>query len=144
MSWHFEEVSDLAPCFALRRTVFIEEQGFAEADEWDALDADAVHLLASDDTGPLGTARLLREGAEFAGNTGRIGRICVAKSARGTGLGAAIVRDAIERLRARGCTRVILGGQMRAAGFYEKLGFRPIVPVYDDGGVPHQEMEQAL
>ncbi|KAA2313449.1 GNAT family N-acetyltransferase [Pseudooceanicola sediminis] len=144
MTWRFEEVSDPAPCFALRRTVFIQEQGFAEADEWDALDADAVHLLASDATGPLGTARLLCEGAAFAGNTGRIGRICVAKPARGTGLGAAIVRDAVERLRARGCTRVILGAQVRAAGFYEKLGFRPCGQVYDDGGVPHQEMDLAL
>lgn len=129
-------VADPAPCFALRRTVFIEEQGFAEAEEWDALDAAAEHLLARVDGRPAGTARLLAEPG-----AGRIGRICVLPASRGIGLGARLVRAGIARLAERGFDRIVLGAQVRAMGFYETLGFAPLGPVYDDGGVPHREME---
>ncbi len=36
-------------CFAVRRAVFIEEQGIPEAEEWDALDATCTHYLAAGD-----------------------------------------------------------------------------------------------
>ena len=74
---------DIATCRALRRRVFIEEQGVSEADELDDLDDQAIHLLATKDGTPLGSARLL-----VLGETGKIGRVCVLPQARGTGLGA--------------------------------------------------------
>ncbi len=64
--------AELPLCLALRRTVFIEEQGVSEADEVDGLDDSATHLLAFVDGAPAGTARLLQ-----AGDTGKIGRVCV-------------------------------------------------------------------
>ena len=133
------ETDDLAACHALRRTVFIEEQGIAEAEEWDDLDGQAVHLLAREGDTPLGTARLFVEGTE-----GRIGRVCVAKPARGTGLGAALIREGVARLAAVGCTRILLGAQCYAIPFYEKLGFTAVGPEYDDAGIPHREMERRL
>ncbi|MGI3166589.1 GNAT family N-acetyltransferase [Pseudooceanicola sp. 200-1SW] len=139
MSLTIAPVADPAPCFALREEVFMAEQGFTAEEEWDDLDAGAEHLLARLDGVPVGTARLLEEPG-----AGRIGRICVVKSARGTGLGAALVRAGIERLAARGHARIVLGAQVRAMGFYEGLGFRAIGPEYDDGGVPHREMELRL
>ena len=75
---------DIATCRALRRIVFIDEQGVSEADEVDNLDGQAIHLLATQDGQPLGSARLL-----ILGDTGKIGRVCVLKEARGTGLGRA-------------------------------------------------------
>ncbi|THD76635.1 GNAT family N-acetyltransferase [Thalassobius vesicularis] len=139
MNWQIEEAEGLDEVHALRRTVFIEEQGVPEADEWDDLDGSAVHLLARVDGVPVGTARLLIDG-----DTGRIGRICVARAARGTGLGAALVQDGIARLRAQGLRMVRLGAQVHATGFYEKLGFAVCGPVYDDAGIDHHEMEQTL
>ena len=38
MTVAIKETDDIATCRALRRTVFIEEQGVSEADEIDALD----------------------------------------------------------------------------------------------------------
>lgn len=139
MSLHVEVVADPAPCFALREEVFIQEQGFAPEEEWDDLDAGAEHLLATRDGTAIGTARLLKEPG-----AGRIGRICVRKSARGTGLGAELVRAGIARLAEQGFTRIVLGAQVRAMGFYETLGFAPCGEVYDDGGVPHREMALVL
>ncbi|MFD1342693.1 GNAT family N-acetyltransferase [Litorisediminicola beolgyonensis] len=124
---------------ALRHAVFVDEQGFSEEDEFDARDHDALHLMLSDGETLVGCARVFSADGE-----GRIGRICVARSHRGRGLGARLVEAGMSELRARGETRVALGAQVRAQGFYEALGFLPRGEVYDDGGVPHQMMERAL
>jgi len=65
----------------------------------------------------------------------------VLKSARGTGLGAALINEAIAIARARpGVTEAKLGAQIQALGFYEKLGFTAVGPVYDDAGIDHRDM----
>lgn len=133
-------VSDYAPCIALRRAIFIEEQGIAEADEIDDLDDEAVHLLAVIQGQPAGTARILVDGS-----LGKIGRICVVPQHRGTGLGAALVKASMEHLRKiDGITQAKLGAQDHAIGFYERLGFTPTGPFYDDAGIPHQDMVRSL
>jgi predicted GNAT family N-acyltransferase len=127
---------DIATCRALRRAVFIEEQGVAEADEIDDQDEAAIHLLATDDGRPVGSARLL-----VMGNTGKVGRVCVLAPARGTGLGAALMRAAVDQARTiPGITHVKLGAQTHALGFYERLGFRPYGDIFDDAGIPHRMM----
>lgn len=127
---------DIATCRALRRKVFIEEQGVSEADEVDDLDDQAIHLLATENGTPLGSARLL-----VLGETGKVGRVCVLAGARGTGLGAALMRAAIAEFRKiPGVTKVKLGAQTHALGFYERLGFTATGPEYLDAGIPHRDM----
>ncbi|MEK6217222.1 MAG: drug:proton antiporter, partial [Boseongicola sp.] len=53
---------DIATCQAIRRNVFIVEQGISEADDLDGLDDVAIHLLATVGANPVGTARLLVKG----------------------------------------------------------------------------------
>ncbi|PZR01113.1 MAG: drug:proton antiporter [Cereibacter sphaeroides] len=131
---------DIATCRRLRRTVFIEEQGVSEADEVDGRDEEAIHLLATVDGRPVGTARILIEG-----NTGKIGRVCVLPDQRGSGLGAALIRAAVDELRAiPEVKRAKLGAQVHALGFYERLGFTPIGPVYMDAGIEHRDMVMTL
>lgn len=135
-----EVTRDIATCRALRREVFIVEQGVSEADELDGLDDSAIHLLAFDGDTPVGTARLL-----VKGQTGKIGRVCVRASARGTGLGAALIRAALDTLRhERGVTSAALGAQAQTTGFYEKLGFRVIGDAFMDAGIVHRHMVQDL
>jgi ElaA protein len=131
---------DLATCLAIRRKVFIDEQGVSETDEVDGLDPVALHLLAMQDAAPVGTARLLVEGA-----VGKIGRVCVLPQARGTGLGAALIRAAVVELQAMpGVAKAKLGAQVHALGFYERLGFEAMGQVYMDAGIPHRDMVMAL
>lgn len=131
---------DIAACRALRREVFINEQGVSEADEVDGLDDSAIHLLAVDGDAPVGTARLLVKGA-----VGKIGRVCVLPAARGTGLGAALILAALEELRrVPGVTEARLGSQSHATGFYEKLGFVVEGDEFLDAGIPHRRMRRAL
>ncbi len=132
--------TDIAACRALRRAVFIEEQGVDEAIEVDDLDGEAIHILARVDGQPVGSARLL-----IHGEVGKIGRVCVLAQARGTGLGVALMRAAVARLQAEpGVTKAKLGAQTHALGFYAALGFAPYGPVFEQAGIAHQEMVLAL
>lgn len=135
-----ELTEDIATCHAIRRAVFIEEQGIAEAEEWDDLDGQAIYLLAWQDGEAVGTARIFLDGS-----TGKIGRVCVMPAARGTGLGRQLIKAAVDVLRSRhGVLQARLGAQVQAMGFYEKLGFAPVGEVYDDAGIPHQDMVRDL
>ncbi|WP_430465387.1 GNAT family N-acetyltransferase [Tabrizicola sp.] len=134
------ETRDIATCRALRRTVFIEEQGVSEADEVDDKDDEAIHLLATLNGEPVGSARLL-----VLGETGKIGRVCVLAQMRGTGLGAKLMQAAVDRFRAvPGVRQVKLGAQTHALGFYERLGFTAVGPEFDDAGIAHRNMVLTL
>ncbi|MFE8937671.1 GNAT family N-acetyltransferase [Streptomyces sp. NPDC007872] len=142
--------ADREACFAVRREVFVEEQGVPKELEYDAYDATAVHVLAVRADGlPLGTGRLLHD-ADAAGKTGgdasvgSLGRLAVAKAARGLGVGAALVRGIEDAARERGLAAVDLHAQTHALGFYERLGYEAYGPEFPDAGIPHRAMRKAL
>ncbi|MFD5325023.1 GNAT family N-acetyltransferase [Streptomyces sp. NPDC127092] len=141
---------DRDACFAVRREVFVVEQGVPRELEYDAYDETAVHLLAVRADGvPLGTGRLLL-GADAVDKTGAdasvgsLGRLAVAGAARGLGVGAALVRGIEEAARERGLTAVDLHAQTHALGFYERLGYVAYGPEFPDAGMPHRAMRRAL
>ncbi|MGW0907904.1 GNAT family N-acetyltransferase [Streptomyces sp. NPDC002853] len=141
---------DLEACFAVRKEVFVVEQQVPEDLEYDAYDADAVHVIAVRDDGlPLGTGRLLTGAAAAAKNggdalVGALGRLAVTKEARGLGVGAALVRAIEDAARARGLTAVDLHAQTHALGFYERLGYEVYGPEFPDAGIPHRAMRKSL
>jgi predicted GNAT family N-acyltransferase len=122
---------------AIRRAVFIEEQGVPEALEWDADDAGARHLLAilADGT-PIGCARLLPDG--------HIGRMAVLPAWRGRGVGRALLAAAIRLARAQGHATIRLSAQIHAAKFYANAGFVPVGDPYEEAGIPHVAMQKCL
>ena len=131
-----EETRDIPLCRALRRTVFIEEQGVSEAVEVDDLDEVAIHLLALQDGRVIGSARLL-----VKGEIGKIGRVCVLREGRGQGIGAALIRAAVARLRqVDGVKMAKLGAQTHALGFYAGLGFVAVGDDYIEAGIEHRDM----
>ena len=67
--------------------------------------------------------------------------------AQGLGLGRALLEAATERLRAAGhreATLWVFAANTGARGFYERLGFAALGPVYDDAGIPHRRMARAV
>ena len=136
MTLRIEETRDITACRALRRTVFIEEQGVSESVEVDDLDGEAIHLLATLDGRAIGSARLLLQGT-----VGKIGRVCVLREGRGHGIGAALIRAAVARLRqVDGVAKAKLGAQTHALGFYAALGFVAVGEVYIEAGIEHRDM----
>ena len=127
---------DIATCRALRRTVFIEEQNVSEDEELDDLDDEAIHILARVEGQPVGSARII-----LIDTIGKIGRVCVLKDQRGTGLGATLIKKCLEVLRDQpNIETAKLGSQTHAIGFYERLGFTAYGPEYDDAGILHKDM----
>ena len=122
---------------AIRRAVFIDEQGVPEALEWDADDADAKHLLVvlADGT-PIGCARLLPDG--------HIGRMAVLPAWRGRGVGRALLAAAICLARAQGHATIRLSAQTHAAKFYADAGFVAEGDPYEEAGIPHIAMQKCL
>jgi YbgC/YbaW family acyl-CoA thioester hydrolase len=126
---------------AVRRAVFIDEQGIAVEDEWDEADAQAIHAVVSNPLGQaLATGRLLSAGPGVA----RIGRMAVLRAMRGTGLGRRVLLHLMDAARARGDEVVRLSAQRSAEGFYQGMGFTAIGAPYDEVGIPHIEMEMRL
>ncbi|WP_190175789.1 GNAT family N-acetyltransferase [Streptomyces naganishii] len=145
-----EDPADREACFAVRKQVFVAEQGVPEDIEYDAHDAVALHVLAVREDGlPLGTGRLLYGEAAAAktggeAGVGSLGRLAVARQARGRGVGVALVRAIEDAARVRGLTAVDLHAQTHALGFYERLGYEAYGPEFPDAGIPHRAMRRVL
>ncbi|MDP1646413.1 MAG: GNAT family N-acetyltransferase [Thiobacillus sp.] len=122
---------------AVRRAVFIDEQGVPEALEWDTDDAGAVHLLAVDREGQaIACARLLPDG--------HLGRMAVLPAWRGRGVGRALLAAALDAARTHGHTTLRLSAQTHAAGFYARAGFFAVGEDYEEAGIPHVAMQKRL
>jgi len=125
----------------VRTAVFIQEQGIAPEDEWDADDATALHAVLFDVNGqPLGNARLLQPST----NVAKVGRMAVLKEARGRGYGARLLQALLLEARRRGHQEVRLSAQRTAEQFYELHGFTLMGEPFDEVGIPHVEMRLLL
>jgi predicted GNAT family N-acyltransferase len=120
----------------IRFTVFVGEQAVPADLEIDDNDAHCVHALAYADGRAIGTGRLLPDG--------RIGRMAVLKDWRGQGAGRALLGRLIDAARQRGHREVALSAQVHALEFYRAEGFEPEGAVYEEAGIPHQEMRLRL
>lgn len=134
------DAPDFAICMAIRKQVFINEQGVPPDEEWDDFDNEATHFLLKVDGQPSGTARL-----RVVDGVAKIERVALLKHARGRGLGAALMRHVMgEAKKLPGITSAKLGAQLQALGFYETLGFTAYGDPYDDAGIPHRWMQATL
>lgn len=132
------------PASSVRTAVFVEEQGIAREDEWDAADATAVHAVVTNLLGmPVATGRLLRDGAANSGSA-RIGRMAVDRTLRGSGVGRQVIGALEQAARARGDQRVVLSAQRSAEGFYQRLGYQLVGEPYDEVGIAHIGMARLL
>jgi ElaA protein len=127
--------ADLVRALAIRIRVFVQEQKVPAEIELDADDRRAVHFLALKSGNAVGTARVvLKQGMA------KIGRMAVLKSSRRKGVGAALLKRAIALCRQHNARQVYLNAQVSVLGFYERMGFRAVGPVFREAGIPHRRM----
>lgn len=136
--------------FAVRLSVFVDEQGVGEAIEYDEHDesgSDATHFVAYDDGDPIGAARLRAAGDADptpSGDVGKVERVAVAADRRGDGWGRRVM-DAVEaRARKAGFDRLTLHAQTHVRGFYERLGYEAHGAEFEEAGIPHVAMDKEL
>ncbi|MEM9999404.1 MAG: GNAT family N-acetyltransferase [Pseudomonadota bacterium] len=133
-----ETAAQIEQCMSIREVVFVHEQGVPVDLERDGKDDSAIHYLAADDDDAVGTARVLVQPDRF-----KFQRVAVLGRARGTGVGAAIMRFMMADLSARAdaaSKRFFLSSQVSAIPFYEKLGFAVCSEEYEDAGIQHRDM----
>ena len=123
----------------IRSEVFVKEQGFY--DEYDEFDDIAKHMVMYSNEEPISTCRIYYN---YEKESYIIGRVAVLKEWRGKNIGRRILNAAEEYIRENGGKSVMLSGQVRVAGFYEKLGYIKQGETYLDEGCPHIWMKKNL
>jgi len=134
-----------AEASAIRKAVFVVEQGVPEEIELDQHDRLSVHALARDHAGrAIGTGRLLPAERHGALAIGHIGRMAVLAAWRGKGVGGALLERLVAAAGSRGDAEVALSAQTHALDFYRAHGFVAEGGEYLDAGIPHRAMRRAL
>ena len=122
----------------LRQDVFVVEQAcpYPDLDGRDD-EPDTRHVLLRDDALPgarglLGYARVLDDRQSW-----RIGRVAVARAARGRGLADHLMNTALEVSQGRD---VVLKAQSPLTGWYASFGFEVDGVAFLEDGIPHVPM----
>jgi putative N-acetyltransferase (TIGR04045 family) len=128
--------AELEGHFAVRRTVFVEQQRLFE-DDRDAHDEHALHAVATVNGDVVGAVRLY----PLSGTLWKGDRLAVLPGHR---FGAELVRFAVRTAGERGGTKMVAQVQVANVRFFERLGWvRDGEPgIYR--GVMHQPMAIAL
>lgn len=134
---------EMADALLVRRVVFIEGQQVPEdleIDEYDEESSATLHFVAYAGERPVGASRL----RTYTPGVGKVERVAVLESERGTGLGRQIMLMMEETARQHGYTKLKLNAQTHAKRFYEKLDYTPLGDVFDEAGIEHIAMEKYL
>ncbi|HWJ89309.1 MAG TPA: GNAT family N-acetyltransferase [Pelagibacterium sp.] len=122
--------------FALRREVFVLEQGVPEDIEHDADDLTATHIVGLAEGAVIAVARVA-----FKPDYAKIGRVAVARSHRGRAIGARLIAFAVEVAREQGQKQCYLESQIDKIDFYSRLGFVAFGEEFLDAGIVHRKMK---
>jgi len=124
--------------FRIRKKVFVDEQGLFDTSDVDENDANCIHLVAKKENRIIGTVRVYRD--PVGQNQWIGGRLAVEKDCRVTWAGPYLVREAMKRVKKKGCEVFSAHIQEKNIPFFLKLGWKPIGSVQDHFGRPHQKM----
>ncbi|MCB2250431.1 GNAT family N-acetyltransferase [Pseudomonas chlororaphis] len=126
----------------LRTEVFVVEQkcAYQEVDGQD-LEGDTCHLMAWDDDRLLAYLRLLDPTSQ--GGDVVIGRVVIAPSARGRGLGHELMEHALQQAQKYWPqTPIYLSAQAHLQGYYGRYGFKVVGEQYLEDDIPHIGMRR--
>ena len=126
-------VGELELALAIRRAVFVDEQGVPAELEADGKDGSAEHFVARRGGLPVATARARRTEQGW-----KIERVAVLGAERGSGVGMALVRGVLA-LAPAGLVPYV-HAQESALGFWQRAGFVAEGPSFEEAGIRHRRM----
>jgi putative N-acetyltransferase (TIGR04045 family) len=130
--------------FAVRHTIFVNEQALFNGTDVDDHDEQAVHLVAVDqETGAVVGAVRCYPADE---DTWFGGRLAVLKEFRrnGAAIGPGLCKLAEQVVIEHGCRRFLAHIQVQNVRFFERLGWQKVGEPELHYGQPHQLMQAAL
>ena len=129
---------ELHDLLQLRAEVFVVEQQCVFQD-LDGTDGQAMHLLGVRNHQLVAYARCFAAGVKFT--QASLGRVITRQSARGAGLGHALIEKAIDSMGAVwGPQTIRIGAQAHLKNFYGGHGFVDVGRPYLEDGIDHLEM----
>ena len=129
------------PARAIRQAVFVDEQKIPAELICDAADETCIHAVAFN---RLGMAVAAGRAVDLGGGLIKVGRMATLPTVRGGGLASEVLAALMQAGREQGAREVMLQAQASAVGFYRRLGYRLCGPVFEEAGIPHQEMRIML
>lgn len=133
-----ESDEDLKGAFAVRRQVFVEEQGISEDLVFDDCDDDTMYMVVTHRGIVIGTARVRFVEAKQA----KLERMAVLRPFRGMGIGKTIVSFLIAELKSKQVERVVLHAQYGVVDFYKTCGFNTVGSPFVEADIRHLRMER--
>ena len=124
---------ELEKVFAIRKTVFVEEQNCPPELEWENEDV-SIHFLAEMNGEPCGACRWRKTEQGY-----KLERFAVLKEFRGKRIGQALVAAALADLP-ENADYIYLNAQITAMGLYARFGFIAEGEQFDEAGIQHFKM----
>jgi len=124
---------ELEKAFAIRRTVFVDEQHCPPALEQENEEV-STHFLATINDEPAGACRWRKTDAGY-----KLERFAVLKAYRGRRVGQAMVAAVLADLPEQ-AAYIYLNSQLDAMGLYAKFGFEVEGPQFEEAGIQHFKM----
>lgn len=124
---------DLDQVFAIRKTVFVDEQNCPPELEWEHED-ESIHFLASSNGQPCGACRWRKTEAGY-----KLERFAVLREFRGMGIGRALIAEALSDLP-EDAHYIYLNSQLEAVSLYAKFGFIAQGAQFEEAGITHVKM----
>lgn len=133
--------ADIDLVFAIRTEVFVVEQKCLPKEEFDELDAVAIHYLYWVDGQPVATGRYRKKDKGI-----KIERIATLASYRGKGYASEIVRFLIQEAQMAypEVNYFYLHAQQTVMPLYASLGFEPYGGTFIEADIVHQAMSLTL
>jgi len=124
---------ELESAFAIRRKVFVEEQGCPPELEWENEDV-STHFIALLDYQPCGACRWRKTDKGY-----KLERFAVLKEFRGKRVGQALLAAVLDDLP-EDADYIYLHEQVDAVGLYAKFGFAVEGEQFEEAGIQHFKM----
>ncbi|MCX6269079.1 MAG: GNAT family N-acetyltransferase [Bacteroidetes bacterium] len=121
--------------FAIRKTVFVEEQGVDATLEYDH-EEEAHHYLLFLGEKAIATARWRETDKGI-----KLERFAVLPSFRNRGIGEIILQEVLKDVTLSG-RLIYLHAQVNAVSFYERNGFSKDGPMFTEAGINHFVMKR--
>ena len=125
---------------AIRKAVFIDEEGISPSLAFDNADKTAEHILAYLDEQPVATARIRYVDSQLA----KIENLAVLSTARGIGIGKKLMENALEIVEQNHIPKVVIDVPENVREFYKKLGFDTLSEKWTEDSISYVEMSKDL
>lgn len=130
IAYNIESLNDL---FAIRKEVFVEEQGVDPTDERDEYEALSTHLIALYNNQPAGTCRFRKTESGI-----KLERFAVLPIYRQLSIGSALLRHCLSIVDLD--LQIYLHAQVQVEQFYAKQGFMRSGDRFEEAGIQHYKM----